>query len=192
MIGILPTFIKLLKIVGIGKRIVSLTQPNGSQTRNDEEAKFETIHYFKSMLGTSSTNPYPGITALRNFIQKRISIEQFTMLDSIPATEEIKDTIFSLYSNKAPGPDGFTAHFFKQTWNLTGTLVTQAIKEFFITGEILAESNTTLIALIPKVPNPSSMGDFRPISCCKTIYKCISRIISKRLQAILPDHVNKA
>ena len=42
------------------------------------------------------------------------------------------------------------------------------------------------------MPNPSSMGDFRPISCCNTIYKCISRIISKKLQAILPDHVDKA
>ena len=114
------------------------------------------------------------------------------MLDSIPSVAEIKDTVFSLHSNKAPGPDGFNAHFFKETWTFTGPLVVQAIQEFFTSGEILTESNATIIALIPKVPNPSTVGDFRPISCCNTIYKCISKIISKRLQLILPDLVDRA
>ena len=52
--------------------VVSLIQPNGTQTKNEDEAKIETIRYFKSMLGTSSTNPYPGITKLKYVIQKRI------------------------------------------------------------------------------------------------------------------------
>ena len=173
-------------------RIVSLIQPNGTKTTTEEEAKFETIRYFKMMLGTPSTNPYPGINNLSNIIQKRIPNDQFEFLDSIPSNEEIKNTVFSLHSNKAPGPDGFNAHFFKETWSVTGSLVTQAIREFFITGEILAESNATLIALIPKVPNPSSIGEFRPISCCNTIYKCISKIIATRLQVLLPDFVDKA
>ena len=56
-----------------------------------------------------------------------------------------------------------------------------------MTGEILAESNATIIALIPKVPNPSSMGDFRPISYCNTIYKCISKIISKKTPNYFTD-----
>ena len=160
-------------------RIVTLVRPDGTQTRTDDEAKFETIRYFSSMLGTTSTNPYPGFLELRRIIQKRVPMDQLPLLDRIPSPEEIKETIFSLHSNKAPGPDGFTAHFFKDTWTLTGPLVTQAITEFFTTGEILAESNATIIALIPKVANPSSVGDFRPISCCNTIYKCISKIISK-------------
>ena len=113
-------------------------------------------------------------------------------MDVIPSNEEIKDSMFSSHSNKAPGPDGFNAFFFKETWEITGPLVTQAVKEFFTTGELLIESNDTIIALIPKIPNPSKMGDFRPISCCNTIYKCISKIISKRLQFILPPLVDHA
>ena len=174
------------------KRIVSLIQPNGLQTITEDATKFEAIRYFKSMLGSTINTPSPGVIELRSIIQKRISNEHVTFLESIPTIEEIKDTMFSLHSNKAPGPDGFNAFFFKETWAVTGPLVTKAISEFFITGEILGESNATLIALIPKVPNPSSMSDFRPISCCNTIYKCISKIISKKLQVLLPDLVDKA
>ena len=58
------------------------------------------------------------------------------LLDTIPSDDEIKETFFSLHSNKTLGPDGFNAHFFKDTWTVTGPLVVQAIKEFFITGEI--------------------------------------------------------
>ena len=90
------------------------------------------------------------------------------------------------------GPDGFNAFFLKETWNLTGDLVLQAIQEFFIIGKLLKDFNTTLIALIPKVPNPSHMGEFCPISCCNAVYKCISKIISKRIQMTLPSLVDNA
>ena len=37
------------------------------------------------------------------------------------------------------------------------------------------------------VPNLSSMHGYRPISCCNTIYKCISKIIAARIKQCLPD-----
>ena len=42
------------------------------------------------------------------------------------------------------------------------------------------------------MPNPSSIGEFRPISCCNTIYKCISKIVAKRLQSTLPSLIDQA
>lgn len=51
---------------------------------------------------------------------------------------------------------------------------------------MLKKVNSTIVALVPKVPNPSKIGDFRPISCCNIVYKCISRILARRLQAVLP------
>ena len=67
-----------------------------------------------------------------------------------------------------------------------------AVREFFILGELLRETNATLIALIPKVPNPSSMGEFIPISYYNTFYKCISKIIAKRIQSTLPYLVDQS
>ncbi|GKC90097.1 hypothetical protein Tco_1150746 [Tanacetum coccineum] len=36
----------------------------------------------------------------------------------------------------------------------------------------------TFIALIPKVSTPHRINDYRPISCCNAIYKCISKILT--------------
>ncbi|GKF99457.1 hypothetical protein Tco_0298240, partial [Tanacetum coccineum] len=63
---------------------------------------------------------------------------------------EIKGALFSMSDEKAPGSDGFTADFFKKTWNVVGNDVTYAIREFFINGKLLKEHNHTLISLIPK------------------------------------------
>ena len=86
------------------------------------------------------------------------------MLASPVTDQEIKDTFWSLKANKAPGPDGFSAGFFKTSWAIVGRDVIQAIRTFFESGKLLTEVNSTIIALIPKVPNPANVGDFRPIS----------------------------
>ncbi|KAL7197291.1 hypothetical protein ACSBR2_019886 [Camellia fascicularis] len=112
------------------------------------------------------------------------------MLGSPVSDKEIKDVVWSLKANKAPGPDGFTACFFKASWDIVGKEVTQAIRSFFQSGKLLSEVNSTIIALIPKAPNPVKVGDFRPISCCNTIYKCIAKIIANRIKVVLPDLID--
>uniref|UniRef100_A0A6N2M2M8 Reverse transcriptase domain-containing protein n=1 Tax=Salix viminalis TaxID=40686 RepID=A0A6N2M2M8_SALVM len=52
--------------------------------------------------------------------------------------------------------------------------------------------NTTRITLIPKVASPNQLNDFRPISCCSVIYKCISKIIANRIKLSLSSIVGKA
>ena len=46
--------------------------------------------------------------------------------------------------------------------------------------------NSTVMALVPKCQNPSSIKEFKPISCCTIIYKCITKVIANRLQKYMP------
>ena len=174
------------------KRITSLEKPDGRFTTTSDEAKEEAVRYFQSLLGTTSDHNYPGKVFLRSFIHKRVPSESLAELDRLPSDIEIKNAFFSLHSNKAPGPDGFNAHFFKDSWSLIGSSIIEAVAEFFRSGDILRELNNTIVALIPKIPNPTKMGDFRPISCCNTVYKCISKIIASRIKSVLPDLVDQA
>ena len=64
------------------------------------------------------------------------------------------------------------------------------MSSFFESGSMLREINCTVITLVPKVPNPGSMHDYRPISCCNTIYKCISKIIAARIKQCIPDIIS--
>ena len=40
------------------------------------------------------------------------------------------------------------------------------------------------ITLIPKIPCPSYPGDYRPISCCHILYKCVAKLICYGLSKV--------
>lgn len=63
--------------------------------------------------------------------------------------------------------------------------MTDAVIKFFRTGQFLKEINASVITLIPKCQNPIKVSEFRPISCCNVIYKCISKILADRLKRCL-------
>ncbi|KAI3441425.1 uncharacterized protein J3R85_002335 [Psidium guajava] len=64
-----------------------------------------------------------------------------------------------------------------------------AVKDFFVSGNLLKEINSTIITLVPKVPNATNLNDFRSIACCNT-NKCITKIIANRLARILPSIIS--
>jgi hypothetical protein len=91
---------------------------------------------------------------------------------------------------KAPSPDGFSAGFFQQAWPIVGEDVCDAIMEFFFSGRLLKEVSSTIITLVPKKKNATSMGDFRPASCCNLVYKSITKILTNRLVAGLDEVIS--
>ncbi|KAK1408247.1 hypothetical protein QVD17_39883 [Tagetes erecta] len=51
--------------------------------------------------------------------------------------DEIKRTMFAFGDDKAPGPDGFTAAFYKKSWDIVGKDVCLAVHDFFREGKLL-------------------------------------------------------
>ena len=78
--------------------------------------------------------------------------------------------------------------FFNHAWHIVKSGSTHYI--FLQSGKLLTKVNSTLITLVPKIPNPSTVSDFRPISCCNVVYKCITKVLANRLQACLNFLVN--
>ncbi|GJT94007.1 RNA-directed DNA polymerase, eukaryota, reverse transcriptase zinc-binding domain protein [Tanacetum coccineum] len=105
--------------------------------------------------------------------------------------KEVKEALFDIKDEKAPGPDRFTSKFFKETWGTVREDVCLAIQQFFETGKLLGEVNATLISLVPKIKTPNKVLDYRQIACCNLIYMCISKILTYRMKTILGKLVDE-
>jgi hypothetical protein len=66
---------------------------------------------------------------------------------------EVKTALFQMFHTKAPGPDGFPAHFFQRHWDICGTDVTRAVLDIVEGKESAKTINDTILVLIPKVKN---------------------------------------
>jgi len=51
--------------------------------------------------------------------------------------------------------------FFKKAWSIVSLDTINTIWSFFISVQLLKQVNATTITLVPKVPNPSMIEDFR-------------------------------
>ncbi|KAJ9536708.1 LOW QUALITY PROTEIN: hypothetical protein OSB04_un000093 [Centaurea solstitialis] len=142
------------------------------------------VEFFQSLLGHSDANVNPVIPL--DFFQRKLTIEDANLMIRPITKEEVKLAMFSIGDDKAPGSDGYTSHFFRKTWHIVGPEVELAVQDFFYRGRLLRELNHTSVCLIPKSSNASRVTDYRPISLCTTIYKCIAKIISWRIK----DHLD--
>ena len=88
------------------------------------------VKHFEGFLGIS-----PVVSSLndeddRIFGKKVPSHEAATMIREVTDVE-IKEALFDIDDDKAPGPDGFTSKFFKKAWNIVQKEFCAAIKDFF-------------------------------------------------------------
>ncbi|XP_021850370.1 uncharacterized protein [Spinacia oleracea] len=109
------------------------------------------------------------------------------ILNAPYTAKEVKAALFSIPGVKAPRSDGFGSYFYKDAWHILGDEVIATILGMLHHGRLLKELNHTMITPIPKTKYPKDVSEFRPISCCNTLYKCITKVLCGRLRQVLPD-----
>ena len=107
-----------------------------------------------------------------------------------PSTLEIKEALFSINPDKAPGPDGFSASFYQSFWDIIGDDVVKDIKAFFSSGDLDQRQNETHVRLIPKISGPRKVADYRLIALCNTHYMIIAKLLTRRLQPLLSELIS--
>lgn len=91
---------------------------------------------------------------------------------------------------KAPDPDGFPISFYQEHWASMGLKVCRVVSNFFSSGIMDENVNSTFITLIPKKSTPSRVSEFRPISLCNVMYKIIAKVLANRLKEVLPHIIS--
>ncbi|GKV19260.1 hypothetical protein SLEP1_g29545 [Rubroshorea leprosula] len=180
-------FHKILKIRRCKNSIKELHSDDGKVFTQHVDIARKAIAFYQKLLGTEDPSCLGGeLELLKTLFNFQLPNTMQQDLIQPVTTEEFKQIFFNSLNNKSPSPDGYTAEFYKSAWSIVGDLVTKAIKKFFSTRKLLKEVNSTIISLIPKVSCPSKMAEFRLISCCNLLCKCITKIIANRLKKCLP------
>jgi hypothetical protein len=114
-----------------------------------------------------------------NLLQGRVTNEDNKNLTKDFDIEEFKQTLFSMHSDILQKVLGFV-------WkrDLYKTCVQWLHMRIFP-----KHLNDTNIVLIPKVDNPTSMKDLRPISLCNMLYKILSKVLANRLKLLLNRYI---
>ncbi|KAL7195786.1 hypothetical protein ACSBR1_035924 [Camellia fascicularis] len=106
-----------------------------------------------------------------------------TLLEQPFSETEIWHAINHYEGSKALGPDGFNMKFIKKCWAFIKADICIFLNEFHQNSRIKKGLNSTFLTLIPKILNPSSLFDYRPINS--------SKILSRRLKSVLPKLIDE-
>ncbi|XP_074266109.1 uncharacterized protein LOC141588575 [Silene latifolia] len=168
--------------------IYQIKDHEGQLHKEEKDIQQAFLKYYQMLLGSKSNTIQVNEAIVR---KGSLCNEDHAQILLSPVTRnEVKEVMFSIPNDKAPGPDGYSSKFFKDSWNIVGNDVINAVLDY--SGQILKQLNTTLVTLIPKKERPESVLEYRPIACCNVIYKCISKLICNRLTKDFLDQMMKA
>ncbi|KAJ0917796.1 putative RNA-directed DNA polymerase [Helianthus annuus] len=120
-----------------------------------------------------------------------LSAAEADMLTEPFSLSEIKDAIWGCAGDRAPGPDGFNFKFIKCHWDLFQGDFLKIFQEFHSKGSISRCCSSSFIALIPKIKDPTSPANFRPISLIGVVNKAISKVLVNRLKKVVGNLVSE-
>ena len=132
--------------------IYELQDAEGNWQSNTDKIHTEISQYYQKLQGTETT--YLQMID-RNIMREGSQVDPYDaqMLVQEVSEDEIKDALFRMDDNKAPGVDGFNAFFFKNTWDIIKHDLITAIKNFFKSNTLFPPHNCTSVTIIPKSNN---------------------------------------
>nr|GEV38069.1 RNA-directed DNA polymerase, eukaryota [Tanacetum cinerariifolium] len=144
---------------------------------------------FKDYFATRFKQLVHGQIKLNISFPNRLSTDQVADMDRSVSRDEIRVAVWNCGENKSHGPDGYTFEFFMRYWRFIGSDFCSAGECFFESGSFPKGSNSSFIALIPKVTDAKFVTDFRPISLIGCVYKVVTKILANRLATVISDLV---
>ena len=143
------------------------------------------VKHFQNLYKAQAGSTLAEIIQVAQLFPRHVDAEENAELMDEVSVEELKEVLHSFQNDKSLGLDDWSIEFYLGFFELLGEDLLEVVEESRKLGVIHAPINSTFIALIPKVDKPEAFDDFRLISLCNCLYNIISKVISKRLKAVL-------
>jgi hypothetical protein len=164
-----------------------LRREDGVVVDEEEAMKEVATNYFTNLFSSSTGD---RVEELLCHVDSRVTTQMNEALCKRFTSEEVVEALNGIGDLKAPGLDGMHSVFYKKFWEVVGEKVTEEVLAVLNGGPMPADWNDTSVVLIPKINDPESMKDLRPISLCNVVYKLISKALANRLKLILPEIIS--
>jgi exonuclease III len=155
----------------------------------DNRLKSHITTYYKNLFGTPENSE---ITLVEDQISDipQVSPEENDVLISPFTESEVKEAVFQMEHNKAPGPDGFPAEFYQVFWGIIKNDLLPLFNDLHREALDLHSLNFGIITLIPKVPNATKIQQYRPICVLNVSFKIFTKVGTNRLNKVAKTVVN--
>ncbi|KAK2648656.1 hypothetical protein Ddye_016145 [Dipteronia dyeriana] len=111
--------------------------------------------------------------------------EEKGMLEEHFSVEEVWSALCVCDGNKELGPDGLKINFIRTNYEIVKNDFMNFLGEFYRDSSVVKHLNNTFLALIPKIRNPNSLKDYRPISLVRVTYKILAKVLANRLKKVM-------
>jgi hypothetical protein len=166
------------------RNFISHLECEGRTVASHEEIQEVLDDFFYNLLGSNVQRPF----SLNLIACHRDAIDLSSL--EAPFSEEVRDTIGVLPSDKAPGPDGFTGKFHKCCWHIIKSDMIAALNSLHQgNAHKLGMLNSAYLALLPKSNVALSARDFRSISLIHSFAKLVIKMLANRLGPYLQELV---
>ena len=116
--------------------------------------------------------------------------DKSTELDKEITVEELSTALKEMANQKTPGPDGWTAEFYKFFWKYLKDPLLKVIQEDIKTGKIHVTSRQGVITLLPKKRDLLLVKHWRPICLLCIDYKLYSKILANRMKTVMESLIS--
>ncbi|XP_019171492.1 PREDICTED: uncharacterized protein LOC109167042 [Ipomoea nil] len=139
-------------------------------------------NYYKTIF--TSGPPSDSGDFFGNIASRVTQVQNELLLRPFDASE-VKSALFSMFPNKAPGPDGMNPGFYQHFWDVVGGDVSAYIVDCLNNRSFPARLNDTNIILIPKKKTPEMVSDYRPIALSNVVYRIMAKVITARMKPLM-------
>ena len=104
--------------------IKALSNSLGVQVDDPTQLKAMVQEFYENLYTTEGVQDIEEVT---NHVPSKVTPEMNAILCAPYTREEVKVALFQMFPTKAPGPDGFPAHFYQRHSDICGDEVTTAV-----------------------------------------------------------------
>jgi hypothetical protein len=165
------------------KKLIRSLDHEGGKIEGQTNLKNYITEFYKGLFGDPLDN---NISLDEEIIQDitQVSPSENEFLTAPFTIEEVKEAIFQMEKNKAPGPDGFPAEFYQKFWEIIKGDIMLMFNDLFHGNLPLFSLNFGVITLIPKLQEVNVIQQYRPICLLNVSFKIFTKVATNRLNMV--------